>query len=64
MKTYLFTLIIPIFFISCNNNQFKIVSEFVIQQDDSENKIITTYEVNYDPENINWVRIENLGRRV
>jgi len=60
MNKLLLTLPILIFFISCSN-QFEIVSEFITQQDDSENKIITLYEVDYDPENIDWDQYENFA---
>ena len=54
MKRCLYILIVPILFISCSTTDFKIVSDIDIQSDDNSNKIITAYELNYDPENIDW----------
>ena len=54
MKRYLYIFILPILFISCSNTDFKIVSEIDITVVDNKNKIITAYELNYDPENIDW----------
>ena len=54
MKRSLYIFIVPILFISCSNTDFKVVSEIDIPVDDNKNKIITAYELNYDPENIDW----------
>ena len=59
IKIYL--LFILFILTSCSEDQFTIVSQTSTNSDDKEKKIITLYENNYDPENIDWAKYENFA---